>query len=322
MDNKKIKVIYITGVHRSGSTLLELILGQISACVSVGQLHRSWGPSFGKKFLCGCGEPFRQCEFWIDVAKEAFGGFDKVPVNNLNQLRYSSAVKDRHIPNMLWPWKIPYYSARLNKYSEIFTRLYEAILKVSGCKIIIDSSKDPDNLFFLNKIPTIDLHILHLVRDSRGVAFSRLRKKALRRDPKAFMPIFPPWFTAFRWVTRNMLVEFARILGVPYTLVRYEELIADPPGTIAAIVDAFEIQPEDLSFIDRDTLKLEVINHTTIVNPMRFQQGDVIKLKPDFEWHEKMTSKAYWTVTNLTFPLLWRYGYSIFNRIEKSPNYK
>ncbi len=316
MEKKKFKVFYIAGAHRSGSTLLELILGQLNGFVSVGQLHRSWGRRFGKNFLCGCGKDFKKCKFWIDVAHEAFGGFEKVPVDRANQLRFSSVIKYRHIPKMLWPWKIPYYSRKLDKYIETFTRLYEAILKVSGCSIIIDSSKDPDYLFFLKKIPAIDLHIIHLVRDCRGVAFSRLRKKPLPNRPSAFMPIFPPWHTAISWVTQNTLVEIARTLGIPYTLVRYEDLIADPSGAIAAIMNTSGCGSKDLGFIDTNTIRLDVINHTAIANPMRFHEGRSIKLKPDYEWHEKMTSKAYWTVTNLAFLMLWRYGYSIFNRKE------
>ena len=67
MDDSKIKVIYIAGEGRSGSTLLERMLGQINDIVSVGELRFFWNQGSVGSQLCGCEKPLNECEFWSEV---------------------------------------------------------------------------------------------------------------------------------------------------------------------------------------------------------------------------------------------------------------
>src|SRR5215510_6114841 len=87
-DNpNNVKVLFIAGSGRSGSTLLDMLLGQIGGFHSTGELRFIWSRGIGQNQLCGCGKPFRECEFWTEVVKEAFGGFENINHSRMEGLR-------------------------------------------------------------------------------------------------------------------------------------------------------------------------------------------------------------------------------------------
>jgi len=66
-----VRVLYIGGLGRSGSTLIERLLGQVPGVCAVGELVHLWDRGITEDERCGCGEPFRQCPFWSQVGKTA-----------------------------------------------------------------------------------------------------------------------------------------------------------------------------------------------------------------------------------------------------------
>ncbi len=73
MSEQRVKVLYILGAGRSGSTLLSNILGQLDGFQSVGELFYLWENGLLKGGLCGCGEPVLQCPFWSEVLSQSLG---------------------------------------------------------------------------------------------------------------------------------------------------------------------------------------------------------------------------------------------------------
>ena len=59
MDCKKTQILYIAGCDRSGSTVLDQILGQIPGWFTVGELADFWDR--GPLQLCGCGSVLKDC---------------------------------------------------------------------------------------------------------------------------------------------------------------------------------------------------------------------------------------------------------------------
>src|SRR3712207_7778115 len=78
MTNYPVKVLYVVGLGRSGSTILSNSLGQIAGYFSAGELNFIWRHNVLENRLCGCGRPFRECPVWTRVMDEAFGGVDGV----------------------------------------------------------------------------------------------------------------------------------------------------------------------------------------------------------------------------------------------------
>ena len=69
-----LKVIFVAGAGRSGSTLLDRMLGSVPRVASVGELRHIWKLGLAEDEFCGCGEPFSACPFWARVVREALPG--------------------------------------------------------------------------------------------------------------------------------------------------------------------------------------------------------------------------------------------------------
>jgi hypothetical protein len=66
-------------------------------------------------------------------------------------------------------------------YREVLGRVYRAVRSVSGASVIVDSSKYATYGGLLAGVPGLDLRALHLVRDSRAVAYSWRRSHPAAR---------------------------------------------------------------------------------------------------------------------------------------------
>ena len=286
MADDKIKVLYIAGMPRSGSTILGNILGQIDGFFNVGELRYIWGRGFIENWLCGCGARFRDCEVWKAILKEAFGGMDHIDADEMLRL-CESGTRTRHIPLMWMPGGKSLLAARLSRYLANLEKLYRAIQSSTGCKVIVDPSKFPSYAHTLGMMPAIDLHIVHLIRDSRGTAYSARRRKFLP-DTGAYMQqnvniIRNAWV----WTTWNLIAEMSRgQFQERYVRLRYEDLIDKPKETIMRILGVVQEKAPQLPFVGTHTAKLQV-QHTVVGNPSRFQTG-LVQLQPDIEWKMKM----------------------------------
>src|SRR4029453_1715634 len=96
-QKQKQKVLFIGALGRSGTTLLERSLGQIEGFCAVGEIRHIWDRSFAANELCGCGVPFRGCDFWTAVVDEAYGGFAALDASELVAMKYS-VDRTRYIP--------------------------------------------------------------------------------------------------------------------------------------------------------------------------------------------------------------------------------
>jgi hypothetical protein len=306
----KTKVLYITGDGRSGSTLLDLLLGQSDGFFSTGELSQIWRQAFIQNLLCGCGKPFRQCNFWNAVVEEAFGGWHCVDAEEIKKA-WLSVSRLRNLATVfLHPyWRPSHYQKEMEMLTAIWEKLYSSISKISGASMVVDSSKWPVGAFNISQFPNTDLFVLHLTRDSRAVAFSMQRKK--RRPEVASEPVFLPMSGPSKatvyWNATNMTSSHLRRVCRQYMLLRYEDLVAAPAEALKRIAE-FTQTTGDFAFLaDPHAIPLKG-NHTVAGNPLRFQPGP-LNIRLDDEWKSRMPWRSKALVTAMTFPLLWRYGY-------------
>ncbi|MGB9377705.1 MAG: sulfotransferase [Mycobacteriales bacterium] len=300
------RVLFLGGLGRSGTTLLERVLSQLPGVVALGEVVHLWERSLVHDEPCGCGLAFSTCEFWREVGEIAFGGWAEVDTERILALR-SSVDRTRYIPRLA---RGP-ASADLTEYLSYYQRLYHAAAQVSGASIVLDSSKHASLAFCLRHAPEVDLHVVHCVRDSRAVAYS-WTKQVPRPEAAAgesLMKRYPPATSAMMWNSHNAAFSMLRRLGVPTLLLRYEEFVA-APRTTARTVAAFAGAPvsdADLAFLSDSEVDLAVA-HTASGNPLRFRTG-VVPIRVDNAWRQKFPRLQQRLVTALTLPLLARYGY-------------
>ncbi len=303
------RVLYVGGWGRSGSTLLSRMLGGVPGFFVGGELRETW-PRCLENRLCGCGAPFRSCVFWTRVGEEAFGGWNRANLPELVRLR---RMLDRQ-------WSVPLLMSRstvrgsrtpVQRYVGALERLYGAIQSVSGAEVIVDSSKLPSYALLLRRMRGVDLRILHLVRDSRGVLFS-WQKRLPRLDTPGEdrqMRRYGPLSGSIRYDAYNLVTRRLARLGHPYLFLRYEDLTANPETNLRRVLQHAGPDPGDgrFAFLGDGAVRLGP-NHMVDAHPLRFTVGTV-PLETDETWRRELSTGRRIAVSALTFPWLLRYGY-------------
>ena len=303
-DPHPLDVVFVAGAGRSGTTLLDLMLGQVPGFFSCGELAYVWDRSFREDQLCGCGERFHACPFWTEVADRAFGGFDRLDLDAIGHLT-ARVHRNRWLAGRVLAAQD---GRALLAYSPYVSRLLRAIRAVSGCEVLVDSTKEPFQGAVLRSTGA-RVHIVHLVRDARAVAWSWQRRKVRTEIhwKREEMEVYPPRRAALHWDKRLLQVEALRLLGAPMQTLRYEDLVSDPAASLRLVLERLGRPRADLPFVDGHQVTLGV-NHTVSGNPMRFSRG-AITVAGDTEWQEKMDPGHRALVTVLGLPWLVRHRY-------------
>jgi hypothetical protein len=287
-------------------------LGELSAIQALGEVVHLWQRGIVDDELCGCGKPFSRCEFWTGVGRRAFGGWDDVDVAGV-------AAARRRADRM---WSIPQVAlvrrrsgARVAAavLAQHHGRVYDAAARLSGVSTVVDSSKHPSLAYCLRGDPSIDLRVVHVVRDSRGVAYSWTktveRPEATRNGSAAWMTRYAPSRSAVLWSLHNTCIEMLATLGTPVMLVRYESFLRAPAQTLVDVARfaGLAVDPAELRFVADGQIALRPA-HSAAGNPLRFRSG-TLPLRPDDAWRALLPRPQRLTVTALTYPQLHRYGY-------------
>ena len=308
------KILFIGGAGRSGSTLLDTLLGQVDGIASVGEVNEIWKAGILENRLCGCGAPFGACKFWQSVLRDGFG--DAAQINIRRIISDQSSARIRNIPFMRWPkLQSRRYSEQLQSHREISRLLLKGIQKTSGARLIVDSSKTPAQAFMLSALANTELHILQLVRDSRAVAHSwgRRRKVPDATHHERDMTRMSPAQSSADWLLRHFFLETIRNAKATnvhsYNVVRYEDLIAAPVSTLKQILRpvGVDFDPSVL-FAGESIARRRRETHTIEGNPTKFERGD-IRLKLDAEWERMMPFLNKALVSALTLPYLRKFKY-------------
>jgi len=298
----------VGGTGRSGSTVLVSMIGRHQDFVAVGELRYLWDRGVGQNQLCQCRLPFRSCPFWTEVMTDAFGGFDGVDALATGAL--SDAVdRVRYVPLLAAPRLRPTrFQATLGEYGDAITRLYSSILSLSGARVLVDSSKDPSYAFLLEALGSFDLSVLHLVRDSRAVAYSWTRERVRPEIHWAqeYMKRRSPLRTALMWDADHLLFEILGRGHPRYLRLRYEDFVRRPDGTIEAVVRLPDGRAP--SGTSPGGSSGAGWNHSISGNPVRFDARP-LRITLDDEWETEMGAEDRRLVTVVTAPLLKRYGY-------------
>ena len=310
MDAPRPRILYIAGAGRSGSTLLAMLLGGLPGCTAVGELRHIWERGVLANRLCGCGEPFHDCPFWSAVGGEAFGGWDAVDAER-QAARVWRVGRQRHFPLVAAGAGSARFRAEHEAYAELQARVYRAVAAVSQDAAIVDSSKSPVYALTL-RAAGLDVDVLHLVRDSRAVAYSWTRSRAMEDTASPeYMPTFGPAWSSLTWMSNNLAVDAVRGRGLRPRVVRYERLVQAPARELErALGDGLPAAARAALEAGGDAGEFTVgVQHTVAGNPVRMRSGP-LRLRVDDAWRAAMPAGDRRLVTLLTFPLLARYGYA------------
>ncbi len=311
-----VRVLYVAGTGRSGSTLVGNLIGSLAGAVSVGELRYLWARGLAEAAPCGCGEPVAECPLWQAVLAQAYPTQPPDPEaiaeveQRLLRLRTLPRLLRAHAdPTTLGP-AATWYAAEL-------ASVYRAVHDVTGGAVVVDSSKLVSYGYLLSRAEGLDVRVLHLVRDPRGAAHSWQRVRArddrgagaptMNREGSVKSPVL--------WDAWNVVAE--RLWsGDPqrYVRVRYEDVVTDPVGALAPALAMVGLDAGQLP-VNRDprtgavTAQLAA-THSVAGNPLRMTSGEV-PLRADLAWVDEMPAAHRAVVTATTAPLLPHYGYPL-----------
>lgn len=302
-------VVYIGGLGRSGSTLLERIAGGFDGVCALGEVVHVWERGVRRDELCSCAEPFSRCPFWREVGEVAFGGWQTLDVGRILDLA-ERVDRTRRIPAALLQPQAR--AADLLEYAGYFADVYEAAAKIAGARAVVDSSKHPSTAFVLRRHPALDLRVVHLVRDSRGVAYSwtklLVRPEASEGNAQPIMHQYPPWRAALLWDVDNTAFAALGRSGVPVWRLHYERLLAQPVQAVRELAGFIGLADQQVEqFVSNDSVTVGSA-HQIAGNHVRFQTGR-LTLRRDDAWRAAMPAGSRRLVSTLTSPLMLRYGY-------------
>lgn len=302
------KVLFVTGWGRSGSTILDRLLGLMPAAFSAGEVRYVWDRGLLENRLCGCSIPFRECPVWSRALAD-FLALGREELTRLVELR--DRLRVRHVwgrRSVAAGRRAP--SAAVERYAEQLAQVYAGLERVTGSRIVVDSSKFPSHGYVLGLLP-VDLYIVHLIRDPRAVAYSWGRKKVYEQGPEGprYIPPHGPLRSSYYWLSWNLTAEYLWAAGAArarYYRLRYEDFVRRPAERLAEIAGMMgEPAPE----LPRGGAPVELReSHLVAGNPVRFQTG-AVEVRPDEEWRRSMPAAQRLLVTASTWPLLLRYGY-------------
>ena len=266
-----IQVIYITGFGRSGSTILDIVLGSAPNVFGCGELNAFVRSGLLRGEPCSCGAPVPDCSVWSEVVKAWPLARDK------SALRAYSSIVDKAD-------RSPLIRSRVSARAWDFFRrhsadLYQAISEVVGAVVLIESSKSPHRLRNLLDLQGIDFQAIHLIRDVVGVVSSMHRR--LAADPSAGVakdiPSRSPFKTVAAWRASNHSAErVCRDMGDRSMVVHMEQMISSPVSTFEQVARHYGL---DLTRVCADVAANQPIpiHHPVAGNRLRMQENLVIR---------------------------------------------
>lgn len=292
------KVLLIAGCGRSGSTILASLLGQLEDIVSIGELTNLWAGIL-RNGTCGCARPFPACPFWSRVLEPDL--LDPRRVRDVSLAR--QGLLERPILRRLglWNGNRRALDAAADRYAPALGEIYRRVLRVSGSKVIIDSSKQPAHAYAVGRLPECETYVLHVVRDSRAVACSMRRHEGHSTASSARY-----------WMAVNLKTEYLRRVQATrarYLRLRYEDFAESPRTTVKEILRFLGEERSLDIFADDSTVHMSREIHHGEGYPERFKSGPV-KIRLDDRWTHTMPRGDRLATLALTWPLLLRYGYS------------
>lgn len=232
------KIIYIAGYGRSGSTLLDILLGSHEKVTGTGELANVFAHYQDDEEKCSCGEALSRCPFWSQVVEKQFLAASCPSLSELEKMRRK--VEDW--PHILGLLRGKACGREQKTYAVFTRRLFESVYRTTGRQWILDSSKTASHTAWragaLHRLCGMDVRVLHLVRDGRSVMASKIRgdNRAMRRG-LAFRSSTAAYRGLFGWLSANV---FAMVTGLLlprgcYAILRFEDLLRRPERELVRI---------------------------------------------------------------------------------------
>ena len=263
-----VKLIYLAGSGRSGSTLLERVLHSAEAIAAVGELHCLWRLPLDE-LVCACGSTVSEDPFWMTVLRRA--RIDQEELRRLAHLESSVArtgVVARNRFSLARLAGLP----QAAEYVELQERIYGAVATELGVEAIVDSSKAGPRAWLMATRPNTT--ICHLYRDPTDVLLS-WRSHKFDQGLGGDMPRRRVSVAAREWLKAEVML---RRLGreTPVATITHKAFCMSPRASTRALIDSLELRGASTpAWTGANRFTTGPRYHSVNGNPDRFHTGEV-----------------------------------------------
>ena len=318
---------YILAASHSGSTLLAMLLNAHRRVCTVGELKAT---NMGDldRYRCSCGSPIRRCGFWRTVGERMAQrgyrfdlespGTDFAACPSGYARRLLEPLHRGPIPETVRETSLA-VSSRWRRHLEATSlrnaALAEVICSIRGAAWIVDSSKVALRLKYLLRNPDLNVKVIRLIRDGRGVALTYM-------DPARFADAANPDVrgggmggdrqaerqpmsrAAWQWRRSNEEAQAltAGLEPSDWLQVRYEDLCGDPAGVTERVLGFLGV-PGSISL---EGFRLG--DHHVVGNGMRLDTSTEILL--DERWRSVLDREQLGAFDAVAGKLNRSYGYA------------
>jgi Sulfotransferase domain len=314
MAPPKINLIYIASIGRSGSTLLESMLGAHSRIATCGEMHIfPHELKEGGVKPCCCGQSVLECPFWLKVRQVVDPLQQPQPQIHYFRERHNAGKTLRLKRLGEFAQKAPAQSVldAIQVYGQNNYDVFQAFLSVMQTELgtdldwIVDASKDPYRLLWLVQSNLFNIKVLHIVKDPRAFVYSVTQ--SLLKDEKAPPQkiLYDTFRQSFKWSIENHLIAQVtqnHLAPTDYLLVNYEQFASEPRETFRKVCEMIGCQFEETAV---DNFR-EGNLHTIAGNSMRYEKRGIAL---DEKWKKFLPDLNRNLVEMLTQIDRSRYGY-------------
>jgi hypothetical protein len=301
------RVLYIGGTGRSGSTVLDSLLGCFPGVFSGGELAFLWQYGLVAHGKCSCGAPLESCPFWAEVLGRVSS---TVAVDAERMVELRRRFRSAHLPLMFSRSFCERKLDALEEFPSVVELVYRSLADSSGATLIVDSSKEPHYSYILRERTGLPVYFLHLVRDPRAVGMSWRRSRTERGlDGGVQMERRGTLKSSLYYNVSNTAAELLWKKNSHYAFMRYEDFVDRPHEAVRRIGEfvGMELAVDDV--LDAHRSFERVGQHSAWGNPNRFEHGRTT-LRADEAWVDGLSRGRQFVLSACTAPLVHRYGYS------------
>lgn len=303
----QVPLVYIASNGHSGSTLLDLLLGAHPTVWTLGEAQNLPWELRNRRTPCGCGQPVEEDDFWRSVLDDIpleIEGYHIGYFRNIAQV--GKVLRWKLLPDLFrndisdeWRPAVQEYGWKNAKY---FDAVRAEAEERSGTDIewLVDNSKDPYRLFWLQHSGMFRTRAIHLVKDPRAFVYSMTKD-----NPTDLTAIAR--YTG-RWIIENAIISTVvnkSVFDENVRRVTYDELAQRPKQTMQAI-GAWLGLDYDASLIDSFR---EHENHALSGNMMRWRESEE-DIYYDESWKRHLSPAVARFIKEATKPFASFCGYS------------
>ncbi|MEJ2647660.1 MAG: sulfotransferase [Sedimentisphaerales bacterium] len=323
-----LRLVYILAASHSGSTLLSMLLNSHPQIITSGELKlssRAIGDT--SRYRCSCGEFINQCVFWqkikegmrsrgleFDIADAHmdYSAMDSKFVRRLLKPLHRGFVLENLRDSALklssvWRKQLPEIQKRI-------TAFISTILETSGAEVVVDSSKTDLRLKYLMRNPELDIKVIHLIRDGRGVALTYMNPAEFadagnqelraggaggnRDNERLIMSQAAREWKRSNEAAQNVLRRFDDSRRIE---IRYEQLCRDTDSTLKQLFEFIGLNN------DLRNKNFRSVEHHIVGNGMRLDTTSDISV--DERWKSELTKNDLHTFEETAGNMNRRFGY-------------